>query len=281
MDWHRFSALYAESQLHRDQLRASAELTGFFPSGRPVFPPVLGFGLPQDKQPVPVVTVALNASSSEFPDHVAMQDDAPVQWAGQASYFDNPYEEWWSTASALLRAATGERVTYAGPGLRAAHVDVTGVVTPAGMDSTYDQIKSQVREDVRSWLEHSLAGTFAGVLSNLVQENGTKALLVFGFAPAFPGNAKRSGSITLRDAFWDGNTRVNFVGNGGVVGKPTIAWGRMTGRDVPESLRKLSVFFVSRGPSSLFSGQRDEAKRAPLVAAAAALASRVTAALES
>lgn len=284
MEWQQFAALYAEAQRHRDQLRASSQLADFFPARSPRYPPVLGFGLPPDKRSVPIVTIALNASGGEFPDHLAMQDDAQAQWVAQASYFANPYEEWWGTAGAMLGAATNGQVTYSGPGSRAAHVDFTGVVTPAGLDSTYFPIKARVRPAVRSWLEHSLGGTFVPTLSSLVRENGTKAILVLGFAPAFPGKRDRSGSITLDDAFWGKNTRVNFAGEGGVAGQqgaPTIAWGRMTGRDVPDHLRRLPAFFVSQGPSSLFSGQRDEAKRAPLVGAAAALAPRLVAALAS
>jgi hypothetical protein len=284
MEWQQFAARYIEAQQHREQLRANSQLADFFPAGSPSFPPVLGFGLPHDKRPVPVVTIALNASGGEFPDHLTMHDDAQAQWVAQASYFANPYEEWWGTASAMLGAATNGQVTYSGPGSTAAHVDFTGVVTRGGLDTTYFPIKARVRTEMRTWLEHSLSSTFVPILSNLVQENGVKAILVLGFAPAFPGKRDRSGSITLDDAFWGRNTRVNFTGDGGVTGvqrAPTIAWGRITGRDVPQPLRRLPAFFVSQGPSSLFSGQRDEVSRAPLVAAAAALAPRLVAALAS
>lgn len=282
MERQQFATLYAEAQEHRSQLRGNSLLAAFFPPGSKSLPPVLGFGLPHDNRPVPVVTIALNASAGEFPDHLPIKDDVQAQWVAQASYFANPYEEWWGIAGDMLGAATDGRLTYAGPGPTAAHIDFTGVVTTAGMDTTYDPIKARARPAVRSWLERSLTGTFVKLLSSLVQQNGTKAALVFGFAPAFPGKQDRSGSITLRDAFWGENERINFVGDGGVAGErrqPTIAWGRMTGRSVPENLRRLPFFFVSQGPSSLFSGQRDEITRVPLRAAAAALAARLGAAL--
>jgi hypothetical protein len=284
MEQQQFAALYVEAQEHRNQLRESSQLAAFFPPNSQSLPPVLGFGLPHDNRPVPVVTIALNASAGEFPDHLPIEDDVQAQWAAQANYFANPYEAWWGIAGDMLEAATDGRLTYAGSGPTAAHVDFTGVVTTAGMDTTYDPIKAWARPAVRSWLERSLTGTFVQILSNVVQQNGTKAALVFGFAPAFPGKQGRSGSITLRDAFWGENESVNFVGDGGVAGErrqPTIAWGRMTGRSVPESLRRLPFFFVSQGPSSLFSGQRDEVTRGPLRAAAAGLAARLGAALAS
>ncbi|WP_375768918.1 hypothetical protein NR798_45785 [Archangium gephyra] len=285
MERHQFAALYAEAQQHRNQLRGSSQLAAFFPPDSQSLPPVLGFGLPHDNRPVPVVTIALNASVGEFSGgHLPIEDDVQAQWVAQANYFANPYEGWWGIAGDMLGAATDGRLTYAGPGPIAAHVDFTGVVTTAGMDTTYDPIKARARAAVRSWLERSLTGTFVQLLSSLVQQNGTKAALVFGFAPAFPGKQDRSGSITLRDTFWGENERVNFVGDGGVAGErrqPTISWGRMTGRSVPENLRRLPFFFVSQGPSSLFSGQRDEVTRVPLRAAAAGLAARLVAALAS
>lgn len=284
MERHKFATLYAVAQEHRNQLRGSSQLAEFFPPGSQSLPPVLGFGLPPDERPVPVVTIALNASAGEFPNHLPLKDDVQAQWVAQANYFANPYEEWWGIARDMLGAATNGRLTYAGPGARAAHVDFTGVVATTGMDTTYDPIKARARPAVRSWLERSLTSTFVQLLSSLVLQNGTKAALVFGFAPKFPGKQDRSGSITLRDAFWSENKHVNFVCDGGVAGEqrqPTIAWGRMTGQSVPENLRRLPFFFVSQGPSSLLSGQRDEVARAPLLAAAAGLAPRLGAALAS
>jgi hypothetical protein len=284
MEQHKFAALYAAAQEHRNQLRGNSQLAEFFPPGSQSLPPVLGFGLPPDDRPIPVVTIALNASAGEFPNHLPLADDVQAQWVAQANYFANPYEKWWGIAGDMLGAATNGRLTYAGPGPTAAHVDFTGVVTTAGMDTTYDPIKERARPAVRSWLERSLTGTFVQLLSSLVQQNGTRAALVFGFAPEFPGKQGRSGSITLRDAFWGGNKHVNFVGDGGVAGErrqPTIAWGRMTGQSVPGNLRRLPFFFVSQGPSSLFPGQRDEGTRAPLLAAATGLATRLGAALAS
>lgn len=275
MERQQFAALYAKAQKHRDQLRGNSQLAEFFPPGSPRFPPVLGFGLPHDERPVPVVTIALNASSGEFPEHLPVKDDVEAQWVAQANYFANPYEEWWGIARDMLGTATDGRLTYAGPGPTAAHVDFTAVVTAVGMDTKYNEIKDRVREDVRSWLEHSLTDTFVQLLSSLVQQNGTKAALVLGFAPAFPGKDDRAGCITLDEAFWRANKSVNFVGEDGVAVKeqPTVAWGHMTGRSVPENLRTLPFFFVSRGPSSLRKRDRaDPVKRAPLVAAAARLA---------
>ncbi|MFP2934116.1 hypothetical protein ACLESO_55125 [Pyxidicoccus sp. 3LG] len=277
MERQQFAALYSKAQKHRDQLRGNSQLADFFPSGSPCFPPVLGFGLPHDERPVPVVTIALNASRHELPDHLPMLDDVQKQWAAQANYFANPYEDWWLLAGDMLRAATDGRHTYTGLGPSAAHVDFTAVVTAAGLDTTYDDLKTRAREDVRrSWLVPSLTDTFVPLLSSLVQQNGTKAALVLGFAPMFPGKPNRAGGITLREAFCGENERVNFVGDGGVAGErrqPTIAWGRMTGQEVPENLRRLPFFFVSRGPSSLYPKERvDPVKRAPLIDAAAGLA---------
>ncbi len=181
----------------------------------PRFPPVLGFGLPNDERSVPVVTIALNASNGEFPLHLPMADDVQTQWDAQANYFANPYPDWWPLAGAMLRAATNRRLTYTGSGPTAAHVDFTAIVTAGGMDSRYDDVKDRVREDVRSWLLHSLTQTFVPLLSSLFRQNGTKAALVFGFAPAFPDKRSPSGGITLKDAFWGGNKSVNFVGEDG------------------------------------------------------------------
>ncbi|WP_141341461.1 MULTISPECIES: hypothetical protein [Myxococcus] len=272
MERQQFATLYAKAQQHRDQLRGNSQLAEFFPPGSRPFPPVLGFGLPHNERPVPVVTIALNASAEEFPIHLPIGDDIQKQWVAQGNYFANPYENWWSLAGEMLRAATNGQLTY---GSTAAHVDFTAIVTTNGMDTTYNKIKNRVREDVRSWMEHSLTDTFVQLLSSLVQTNGTKAALVLGFAPAFPGKDDRAGCITLDDTFWRANTSVNFVGEDGVAEKdqPTVSWGRMTGRCVPENLRKLPFFFVSKGPSSLYSTVRgDDASRAPLVAAAARLA---------
>jgi hypothetical protein len=280
MEREQFAELYSKAQRHGNQLRGNSQLAVFFPPRRKCFPPVLGFGLPHDERPVPVVTIALNASASEFPDHLPMQDDVKTQWDAQANYFANPYEEWWSIARDMLRAATNGQLTYTGPRLRAAHVDFTAIVTQAGMDDTYNDFQDRVRDDVRrSWLEPSLTDTFVPLLSNLVQQNGTKAALVLGFAPASSSNEKR-GCRTLMDAFYGSNGSVNFVGEGGIAGKgkeqPTVAWGAMTGRSVPEYLRGLPFFFVSRGPSSLRPKERrDPAKRKPLVDAAAKLAPRL------
>ncbi|RKH20140.1 hypothetical protein D7X74_04905 [Corallococcus sp. CA047B] len=272
MERQQFAALYAKAQKHRDQLRGNSQLAEFFPPRSLPFPPVLGFGLPHNERHVPVVTIALNASAEEFPEHLPIEDDVQKQWVAQDNYFANPYENWWSLAGEMLRKATNGRLTY---GSTAAHVDFTAIVTASGMDSTYNKIKDRVREDVRAWMEHSLTDTFVQLLSSLVHQNGTKAALVLGFAPSFPGKDDRAGGITLDETFWRANTCVNFVGEGGVAVKdqPTVAWGRMTGQRVPENLRKLPFFFVSKSPSSLYSTVRDDdAKRAPLVAAAARLA---------
>lgn len=281
MDRQLFATLYERAQTHRHELTRNSQLSPFF-KGRS-FPPVLGFGLPHDQRPIPMVTVALNAAGNEFPKHLPEKDSVEKQWPAQSNYFANPYEEWWPLAADMLKAASYGQFTYDGRGpsaASAAHVDVTAIVTAGGMDTTYREIKNLVRDPVRSWLMRSLTDTFVQLLSNLVDQNGTKAALVFGFTPAFPGKDGRAGNITLRDAFWGRNESVNFVGRGGVAVKelPTVAWGNMTGRSVPENLRKLPFFFVSRGPSSKFD-RRDPAKMKPLIDAAALLAPRVGAEL--
>lgn len=255
MDQGVYAAVYARAQAHRDALMRNAELAPFFDGS--VLPPVPGFGLPFDDRSVPLVTVALNASSAEFPRHLPGADDAATQGARQASYFADPLG-WWSTAAAMLKAATAGRIAYGGQGPSAAHVDVTPIVTARGMDGAYDKSKHDTRGHVREWLMRSLTEVFVPLLEALVQRNQLKALLVFGFAPAFQGDeGGASGNATLRDAFWGGNARVNFVGDGGVRGKgavPTIAWGVLSGSDVPASLHELRCFFVSRGPSGDWAG---------------------------
>jgi hypothetical protein len=276
MERQQFAELYAKAQKHRDQLRGNSLLAEFFSAADQPFPPVLGFGLPRNERPVPLVTIALNASAEEFPKHLPMADDVQTQWVAQDNYFANPYEDWWSLAGEMLRAATNGRLTY---GSTAAHVDFTAIVTTKGMDRTYNKLKNRVRKDVRAWLEHSLTDTFVKLLSSLVEQNGTKAALVLGFAPAFPGKDDRAGGITLDEAFWQANTSVNFLGEDGIPMKeeqPTVAWGCMTGQRVPENLRRLPFFFVSKSPSFLRKSERaDPAKRAPLVAAAKLLAPRI------
>lgn len=83
MERQLFADLYAKAQEHRNELQGNSELHEFFSSGWSR-PPVLGFGLPKDNRPVPVVTIALNAANDEFPDHLPIRDDVQTQWDAQA-----------------------------------------------------------------------------------------------------------------------------------------------------------------------------------------------------
>ncbi|WP_375742105.1 hypothetical protein NR800_22300 [Corallococcus interemptor] len=159
------------------------------------FPPIIGFGLPADEEPVHLATIALNPSDGEVTGgFVPRTDDAKNQWERQTGYFSRPYRKWFDKAERLVRAASGEQLSYGGvygTGLRCVHLDLSPLPTAGKFDTVFDSRERSAEERARaiSMLEHETGALLRPLLNLLVAQHHLPRVLFFGYCPPEGGSA--------------------------------------------------------------------------------------------
>jgi hypothetical protein len=166
-------------------------------------PPVIGFGLPNDRVGHPlVVTVGINPSTKEFtgsPPPLPLIDDPAAQWDAQTAYFrpssrNRPNESWFGLAARFLRSSC----LVASPGTEscspyseglAVHLDLSPLVTSAFGD-VYSKLASNDAEAAAvEMLRDGVRGALVPALRAILARNEIATIVIFGFNNESPGDS--------------------------------------------------------------------------------------------
>jgi hypothetical protein len=247
MNRQTFSTLYSAAIARRTAALGNALLRPWHQDRS--LPPVVGFGLPHDESVVvPLVTVGLNPSGEEYPNHIPGADDEAVQWEAQTGYFHaTPYRRWFDRSDLIAREVTAQsRSHYATPSVP--HLDLMPLGTVGPIDRVLKTANEAQQRAARALLRDGIAGTLLPLLSDLHLRHGLTHLVLYGFVP---GGVPK-GNDTTKPLFKEFS--IFFASERATEERVTIARGSFNMRHeatrAHASLSGLTVLFMSQGPSS-------------------------------